>query len=285
MPIVKNRRARAAAVILFCLLVTSVAAEARLCPSLFVSPVSKTQPRNAFSKFAKKPDDRFKGLVTDRVPITAESLLEAYRHGVFPYDTTPQKNGVWFSPAARGVMDLRFEIGRSDRKLLRKLEDSVQRGELRVSFNEAFEQVMRACAAQGRLRTNPKTHEKEPGPSWISEEIISGYSGLHWSGNAHSVEIWRGDELVGGVYGTLVNGVFTGESMFHKEAEVNKLALLRLGRHLQSRGFTWMDVQLAPPESTSLSVKWGAVEIPREDFYHRLDEANAAGLTWGHPVP
>ena len=307
MRFLRERRAITIAGILFCVSCVTVRLEAsvwagvgaRECHSLFTSILPKTQPPRAYSKFGGQPNDSENGFVTNRLPITAENILEAYKFGVFPWETTASGNGAWFSPLKRGIMDLRFDIGKSDLKILRRLEAAVERGELRVSFDEAFEQVMRGCAGQLRMRRNPRTLEMELGASWITEQVIHGYSDLHRAGKAHSVEIWRGNELVGGMYGVLAHGVFTAESMFHKEPEVTKLALFRLGKHLRSRGFTWMDVQIAPPTTmklseagelvavptSSLSVKWGAVEEKRDNFYQLLDEARIVDLTWGTPVP
>lgn len=266
--------------------------EARDCASLFTEisapraefqTVASPSVATAILELSRLPDDADNGLVTNKVPINAETLSLAYRLGVFPWDVTSEGNGVWFSPPRRGVLNLDLAISTSDRKVLRRLEAAVARGEIRVSFDEAFEKVIRACATMPRLRRNPKTLVLENQGTWITEEIIEGYHGLFNNGKAHSVEIWRGSELVGGMYGVLDHGVFTGESMFHTEPEVAKLALARISEHLCGRGFKWMDTQVAPPTATSLSVKWGAVEISRDEFRQKLTEAQNANLTWASP--
>lgn len=228
-------------------------------------------------EFSKTPDDRDNGYVTDKIPIKAESLIEAYRRGIFPWDTTPESNGVWFTPPKRGILEFsELHLGGSDRKALRRLEEAERRGEIRVTFDRAFDQVIRACAEMPRLRRDPKTGKLEDEGTWISEEIISAYQSLFRQGKAHSVEIWMGDRLVGGSYGTAIDGVYSGESMFHKVPDVAKLAFLRQIEFLKARGYTWMDTQVAPPDSTSLSVKWGAREISREEFFARIRSAQEA---------
>ncbi len=278
----RSRAIHVAGIFILVMLLSSVG-EARNCSSLFtaIPDVSIASVReNISAEFSSIPDDARNGFVTDTVPVTADTVIRGYQFGVFPWRMTPEGNGVWFNPPKRGILSLDLNIRTSDRKDLRRLEAAVERGELRVSFDEAFEQVMRACATQPRLVRNPVTLELDSAGTWITEEIIQGYSTLAKSGKAHSVEIWRGTELVGGMYGVLHNGVFTGESMFHTMPDVAKLALSRIAQHLKSRGFEWMDTQVAIPGSTSLSVKWGAVEIPRELFQIRQREAQARGLTW-----
>lgn len=254
----------------------ALAASGGTCQGLFQSVES------GFSiELSRPPYDAAKGLVTDRVPINVATVSEAYALGVFPYDMTPAGNGVWFNPPKRGVLDFaELKIGQSDRKVLRRLEAAIERGELRVTYDQAFDRVIRACADMQRLRRNPTTGILDSHGTWISEPIIAAYSGLFRAGRAHSVEIWRGDELVAGSYGVTVNGVFSGESMFHTIPEVAKLTFIRMIDHLKSRGFTWMDTQVAPADSTSLTVKWGAKEITREEFRQRQLDAASQNLDW-----
>jgi leucyl/phenylalanyl-tRNA--protein transferase len=233
------------------------------------------------AEYARRPDDKKNGLVTDRLPITVETLSVAYRHGVFPWDVTPEGNGVWFSPPLRGILDFsELRIGNSDRKVLRRLEAAVERGELRVTFDTAFERVIQECAAQQRLRRDAHTGQLAEQGTWITSEIIDAYTAMFKAGRAHSVEIWKGDELVAGTYGTAVAGVYSGESMFHKLPEVAKLALMRMLDRLRSLGYLWIDTQVAPPDSTSLSVKWGAREISREEYLARLKSAAETPDRW-----
>ncbi len=275
-------RAATAAAIFICLHAWSAISSARSCSTLFTDVVAPSAVLRdvASSEFSAVPNDAENGFVTNATAITADSISRAYKHGVFPWAISGRGNGVWFNPPKRGVLSLDLGISKSDRKDLRRLEAAVEAGELRVSFDEAFERVIRACAAQPRLSRNPVTLELDMAGTWITEEVIQGYYGMFKNGKAHSVEVWRGNELVGGMYGVLDHGVFSGESMFHTMPDVAKLALSRIARHLKGRGFEWMDTQVAIPTSTSLSVKWGAVEISREEFQARLRESQARGLTW-----
>ncbi len=250
------------------------------CQDLFRSETGLTIEQ-VRSEFERTPDDKDNGLVTDKVPINVQSLTEAYNRGHFPWDLTPEGNGVWFNPPKRGILELsEVRIGKSDLKALRQLEAQVERGELRVTFDTAFERVMRECQAQSRMRRNPKTGLLEDEGTWISEPIMKAYTDMFKAGRAHSVEIWKGDELVAGSYGTAIGGVFSGESMFHKMPDVAKLAFLRMIEKTRSLGYTWLDTQVAPPDSTSLTVKWGAREITRDEYLDRVREANKNPIVW-----
>jgi leucyl/phenylalanyl-tRNA--protein transferase len=123
----------------------------------------------------------------------------------------------------------------------------------RISFDEAFGQVMRACQAQPR-----------PGQdgTWITPQLVRGYETLHAAGHAHSVEVWDGSKLVGGLYGVAVRGVFAGESMFHYRPNASKLAVLALAGHLRARGSAWFDIQQLTPHMAAL----GAEEVSRDEF-------------------
>jgi leucyl/phenylalanyl-tRNA--protein transferase len=133
----------------------------------------------------------------------------------------------------------------------------------RISFDEAFGQVMRACQAQPR-----------PGQdgTWITPQLVRGYEALHAAGHAHSVEVWDGPELVGGLYGVAVRGVFAGESMFHHRPNASKLAVLALARHLRARGGAWFDIQQLTPHMAAL----GAEEVSREEFLALLAAEQSA---------
>jgi leucyl/phenylalanyl-tRNA--protein transferase len=119
--------------------------------------------------------------------------------------------------------------------------------------------VMEACAAPAAGR----------GETWVRPEFIEAYSTLHEQGNAHSVECWRGGELVGGIYGVSLGGFFAGESMFHAATNASKVALHHLVEHLRARGFTLFDIQMITPATRQL----GAVEIPRAEYLNRLQLA------------
>ncbi|NML63983.1 leucyl/phenylalanyl-tRNA--protein transferase [Hymenobacter sp. RP-2-7] len=181
---------------------------------------------------------------------TVENLLAAYSRGIFPWpiEGLPLP---WFCPPRRGI--LRFSGLHVGRSLARARRQSPWR----ISFDEDFRAVMRACQAQPR-----------PGQdgTWITPQLLRGYTALHAAGYAHSVEVWDGPELVGGLYGVAVLGVFAGESMFHHHPNASKLAVLALAEHLRARGASWFDIQQLTPHMAAL----GAEEVSRAEFLHLL---------------
>jgi len=188
----------------------------------------------------------------------AETLLDAYRHGIFPWpnDETPLP---WFCPEERAL--LQFDAIHISRSLARAIGQS----SWRYSIDEAFTAVIRECSAVPR-----------PGQdgTWIYPEVIDAYNELHRRGFAHSAEVWEGDELVAGIYGVDSGGAFGGESMFHKRSNASKLALLHLVSHLRSRGLTWMDVQVLTPHMELL----GARLVERDEFLDLLRDTQLLGL-------
>ncbi|MEM7733258.1 MAG: leucyl/phenylalanyl-tRNA--protein transferase [Pseudomonadota bacterium] len=183
-------------------------------------------------------------------PLTPELLLRAYASGIFPMAESRGDPGMfWVDPRMRGVLPINgFHISRSLARRMRK-------GDYHVSLNKDFAGVVAACAE----RTD----------TWISFEIEALYSGLHDLGHAHSLEVWEGDLLVGGVYGVALGGAFFGESMFSARKDGSKLALAHLTDHLHRCGFSLFDTQFITPHLMSL----GAFEIPRREYRARLREA------------
>jgi leucyl/phenylalanyl-tRNA---protein transferase len=185
--------------------------------------------------------------------LSVPSLLRAYGNGCFPWTVQPV---TWWSPDPRAIIDLAtFQAPRSLRKLLRKEPFA-------FTIDRAFDQVIEACA--------------EPAPNrrgtWITPEFLQAYKDLHRVGHAHSVEVWQGTTLVGGIYGVQIGGYFAGESMFHRVSDASKAALTRLIEHLNSRGFSLFDVQMP----TRITVQMGARLIPRREFLFRLRQAQAS---------
>ena len=183
------------------------------------------------------------------------TLLAAYRHGLFPMPADDDTVG-WWSPDPRGVIPL--DGVRTSRSLRR----SSRRFEVRV--DTAFADVVDACA------------DPERPHGWISPGIRAAYVRLHDLGWAHSVEAWSGDRLVGGLYGVAIDGLFAGESMFQRESDASKVALVALVDLLIADGAAGrlLDVQWATDHLATL----GAVELPRREYLRRLDAALAVPL-------
>jgi len=197
------------------------------------------------------------GLLAVGGDLSAARLLEAYRHGIFPWFSEGEPI-LWWSPDPRMVLVPReFKVSHSLRKTLRN-----GRYEVRVDsapstgLRTGFEQVMRACAAP---------REGAHG-TWIHEEMITAYCELHSMGYAHSVETWMGNELAGGLYGIAIGRMFYGESMFSHSTDASKIALAHLAAQLDRWNFGMIDCQMNTPHLASL----GAREIPRKEFIARL---------------
>lgn len=188
--------------------------------------------------------------------ITPELALKAYAFGVFPMARSRDDSSVvWIQPKLRGVLPLdSFHVSRSLRKVLR-------RGVFRVTCDTAFREVMDGCA--------------EPGPgrpdTWINEIIVRLFTDLHHAGLAHSVEVWRDDELVGGVYGLAMGAAFFGESMFSRTDNASKVALCHLVGILRRGNFALLDTQFI----TDHLRQFGAIEMLQKDYLALLSGALA----------
>ncbi len=179
--------------------------------------------------------------------LSAPLLLEGYRRGLFPMALDDGEIG-WFSPDPRGIIPLEPDGFYLPHGLKRRLK----KNPFELRFNGAFEAVMRACAQREE--------------TWISEEIIRSYRDLHLLGYAHSVECWQEGELVGGLYGVALQGVFFGESMFHTVTDASKVALVRLVETLRLRNFSLLDIQWTTPHLKT----FGALDISRTEYLRRL---------------
>jgi len=185
-----------------------------------------------------------------------ERLLSAYAVGVFPM-ADDEGTLHWLAPDPRAVIELDgLRVSRSLRAVLR-------RGVFAVTVNRAFDEVITACA------------DRDEG-TWISAEIVGAYGTLHGVGFAHSVETWRGDELVGGLYGVSIGAAFFGESMFHRATDASKVALVHLVERMRRRGFMLLDTQFMTPHLRAL----GATEISREEYERRLAVAVKTSCTF-----
>ena len=180
--------------------------------------------------------------------------MSAYASGWFPM-AVDGGDIRWFSPDPRGIIPL------DTFHLPRRLARVWRRGTFAIEINRDFAGVIRACADAERDPADPGT--------WISTEIIDSYLELHRLGYAHSVEVWRNERQVGGLYGVALRGAFFGESMFHRETDASKVALVALVDRLRTRGFRLLDTQWA----TEHLRQFGAIEIPRRDYLRALEAA------------
>lgn len=183
-----------------------------------------------------------------------DELLACYRRGVFPMSDGREDPRIFLlDPNERGIVPLDgLHISRSMRKV-------IKRGDFKVTLNKAFRRVIALCAEDAPDR--PTT--------WISRDIEYLYTQLHRRGHAHSLEVWRDDIIIGALYGVSIGGAFFGESMVSRATNGSKIALIKLVEHLNMRGFALLDTQFL----TDHLVTMGAIEVTREDYHQRLQQA------------
>ena len=183
--------------------------------------------------------------------ITTEDLLYGYMNGIFPM---AEADGTiyWYSPDPRAIIPIETY------KPSHSLKPVINRKTFQIKVDVDFEAVMRGCSSPRSLEDS----------TWISEDIIAAYTALHELGYAHSVEAWRNNQLVGGLYGVSINGVFFGESMFSVESNSSKVAFHYLIEILRDNKFKLLDTQFINDNV----LRYGAIEIPREDYIVRLQE-------------
>ena len=191
------------------------------------------------------------GLVAVGGSLDPDLVLVAYRSGVFPWSSEPAIT--WWCPDPRAVIELATYAPS------RSLKKQIRRAGWRFTVDRDFTGVMRACAEPTPER--PST--------WISDDFVDSYAQLHSRGHAHSVEVWEGEELVGGLYGVTIGGFFGGESMFHTRTDASKAATAHLIERLRACGFVLCDAQVP----TDHLARLGAVDIPRDDYLARLSAA------------
>ena len=219
------------------------------------------EPRDPFPPVEQALEEP-NGLLAAGDDLSMPRLLEAYSRGIFPW-FNEEDPVLWWSPDPRMVLFTdRLHVSRSLRKTIRS-------GHLRVTCDGAFAAVMRACA------------EPRPGQdgTWITRGMIYAYEQLAAHGHAHSVEVWEGDALVGGLYGVGIGSMFFGESMFTRRADASKVALVALARQLGRWGLPLIDCQTSTAHLASL----GACELPRADFLGevaRLVRLEAPAQPW-----
>ena len=191
------------------------------------------------------------GLLAAGADLSPERLIAAYSHGIFPWFSEGEPI-LWWSP------DPRMVLFPSELRVSRSLAKTLRNRDYEVRSDTAFRAVMEACSARrpGQIGT------------WISPQMVDAYVNLHELGIAHSVETWIGGQLAGGLYGVELGRAFFGESMFSRERDASKIALVHLVRHLAGRGVRIIDCQMATGHLASL----GAREIARSEFSARLTE-------------
>jgi leucyl/phenylalanyl-tRNA--protein transferase len=192
------------------------------------------------------------GLLAIGGDLSRERLLEAYRHGAFPWYSRGQPI-FWWSP------DPRMVLFPDEMKISRSLAKRLKKGDYEIRSDTAFRAVMEACAATTRL---------DQDGTWIVPEMVEAYCDLHEHGYAHSVETWIDGKLAGGLYGVAIGGMFYGESMFHHATDASKIALVHLVRHLNKHGYGMIDCQMHTPHLASM----GARAISRDIFAEHLAE-------------
>ena len=186
--------------------------------------------------------------------LTTDMLLRAYSVGVFPMaEDRDDPELVWVDPRMRGIIPMRhFHVPK-------RLRRTVRNGAFEVTFNKDFAGVIESCAEETNDR--PRT--------WINDRIVDLYTSLHFKGHGHSVECWRDGVLMGGLYGISLRGVFFGESMFSRETDASKIALVHLATRLSVGGFAFIDTQFI----TKHLSRFGAIEVPRNEYRGMLAAA------------
>lgn len=198
--------------------------------------------------------------------LTPAILLRAYAEGIFPMaERRGDPELFWVSPEMRGIIPLdAFHVPQ-------RLARTVKSDRFAVTADMAFADVMRACA-------EPTPDRPE---SWINDEIVRLYTALHAAGHAHSIECWRDGKLVGGLYGVKLGAAFFGESMFTRERDASKVALVHLVARLRRGGFALLDTQFL----TAHLARFGAIEIPRAQYHALLARAISHEAEFYWPAP
>jgi len=212
-----------------------------------VSPIYALGPEVAFPPVEEADGS---GLLAVGGDLSAKRLLLAYSLGIFPWYEDEQPI-LWHAP------DPRMALAPSDLRVSRSLARTLRRGRFELRLDTAFQAVVRACAEAPR--------KGEPG-TWITDDMIEAYCRLHELGFAHSVESWQTGELVGGLYGVSLGGCFFGESMFARQRDASKAALVGLVRQIEAWGFDLLDCQM----HTDHLARLGARERPRREFTRAL---------------
>jgi leucyl/phenylalanyl-tRNA--protein transferase len=219
--------------------------------------VSLSAPRFFPPPTATTPE----GLLCVGGHLSPEWLLDAYRHGIFPWPMWENEPVAWWSPDPRAVIELDgFHVSR-------RLNRTLCSGRFQATIDRDFAGVIAGCAESPGRRGN----------TWLTPSMIAAYRQMHELGHAHSVEVWHDGRLAGGTYGIAIGGLFAAESMFYGVRDASKVALANLVAHLRARGYQLLDVQQWTPHTGSM----GAVEISRVDYLRRVARAVEMPVTFG----
>ena len=208
------------------------------------------------------PAQADEGLLAIGADLDPQRVLLAYQRGIFPWYSEGELP-LWWSPDPRAVLLA------EDLHVSRSLERRLKRADYRLTWNRCFLRVMRECSLD------------RPDGTWIHEEMFACYGALHERGVAHSLEVWREERLVGGVYGVQCGAVFAAESKFHRERDMSKLALVALVRSLTQAGIELFDVQFQTSHLASLGVR----EWPRPRYLERLAALRTRAVSLRELVP
>lgn len=198
------------------------------------------------------------GLLAVGGDLSIDRLLLAYSWGIFPWYTQGDPI-LWWHP------DPRFVLFPDKLKVSKSMRPYFNQQKYRTTYDTVFSDVIRSCSQVNR---------KDQESTWITEDMIQGYEALHEAGFAHSVEVWQGEELVGGLYGIAIGKIFFGESMFAKATNASKFGFITLVRDLQSRGYELIDCQ----QETNHLASLGAEPIPRAEFLKYLERNQGRGM-------
>lgn len=191
------------------------------------------------------------GLVAVGGDMATDTLLSAYSQGIFPWPLSPEFPLAWFSPDPRGVLDF------SELHVPKSLEKFLKKNPFTIKHNQSFKDIIRLCAAVPR---------KDQPSTWITPDIIKGYSELFEMGHAWCTGAWLGQRLVGGLYGVKIGDFRSGESMFTLEDNAGKVCLYFAIEEFKKQGVSWLDTQMVTPVVESLGGKYE----PRAEFLARL---------------
>jgi len=216
-------------------------------------------PRSSFFPPAELANED--GIVGAGGELTPEWLLDAYKQGIFPWPVGNNCPTLWWSPDPRAIIQM------DDLYVSRRLRRTCLCGRFEVTCDRDFGGVIGGCASSGDRESQ----------TWLTPKMVEAYKRMFELGYAHSVEVWHSGQLVGGVYGLAIGGLFSAESKYHIMRDASKVALVRLVSHLRARGYVLLDIQQLTPHAA----RFGAIEIPRNEYLMRLAEALNTRVTFG----